>query len=95
MGNSVPGDTTLKCTGDYLEISVDDDDDDDVGSMEGSSEGSSTQRYCGTTIPAKLTTTNTITVKLHLVEGDVSGAGFLATACCSLDVTTDDSTGEK
>ena len=63
-----------RCTGDYLEIS----------------DGSSTQRYCGTSTPAPLTTTNTITVKLHLVDGDgVSGAGFLATACCSVAVTTD------
>ena len=42
-----------------------------------------------------VTTTNTITVKLHLVDDDgVSGTGFLATACCSLAVTTDVSTGE-
>ena len=67
-----------RCTGDYLEIS----------------DGSSTQRYCGTSTPAPLTTTNTITVKLHLVDYDVSGTGFLATACCSVAVTTDVSTGE-
>ena len=65
--------------GDYLEIS----------------DGSSSQRYCGTSTPAPLTTTNTITVKLHLVRDDgVYGAGFLATACCSVAVTTDVSTGE-
>ena len=71
--------TTLGgCAGDYLEIS----------------DGSSSQRYCGTSTPAPLTTTNTITVKLHLVDYDVSGTGFLATACCSVAVTTDVSTGE-
>ena len=68
-----------ECPGDYLEIS----------------DGSSSQRYCGTSTPAPLTTTNTITVKLHLVDFDVSGMGFLATVCCSVDVTTDDSAGEK
>ena len=62
-----------RCTGDYLEIS----------------DGSSTQRYCGTSTPAPLTTTNTITVKLHLVEGDGSGAAFLATFTGAADVTTD------
>ena len=56
------------------------------------SDGSSTQRYCGTSTPAPLTTTNTITVKLHLVGG--GGKGFLATTCCSVAVTTDVSTGE-
>ena len=65
-----------RCPGDYLEIS----------------DGSSSQRYCGTSTPAPLTTTNTITVKLHVVWG--YGAGFLATACCSVAVTTDISTGE-
>ena len=55
------------------------------------SDGSSTQTYCGTSTPAPLTTT-TITVKLHLVGG--GGTGFLATACCSVAVTTDVSTGE-
>ena len=65
--------------GDYLEIS----------------DGSSSQRYCGTSTPAPLTTTNTITVKLHLVDyGDVSDTGFLATACCSVGVSTNVSTGE-
>ena len=65
--------------GDYLEIS----------------DGSSSQRYCGTSTPVPLTTTNTVTVKLHLVDYDgVSDTGFLATACCSVDVTTDVSTGE-
>ena len=67
-----------ECPGDYLEIS----------------DGSSSKSYCGTSPPAPLTTTNTITVKLHLVDYDVSGTGFLATACCSVGVTTDVSTGE-
>ena len=58
------------------------------------SDGSGTQRYCGTSTPAPLTTTNTITVKLHLYDDGVSGAGFLATACCSVGVTTDVSTSE-
>ena len=73
MGNSIY--TTLGgCfPGDFLEIS----------------DGSSTQRYCGTSTPAPLTTTNTITVKLHLVEGDGSGAAFLATFTGAADVTTD------
>ena len=44
--------------------------------------------------PAPLTTTNTITVKFRLYYDGVSGAGFLATACCSVQVTTDVSTGE-
>jgi len=61
------------CAGDYLEIS----------------DGSSSQRYCGTSTPAPLTTTNTITVKLHLVDDDGSGAAFLATFTGSADVTTD------
>ena len=82
MGNSVPGETTLKCPGDYLEISV------------GSTEDSSSQRYCGTSTPVPLTSTNTITVKLHLVEADAGGTGFLAKACCSVGITTDVSTGE-
>ena len=64
--------------GDYLEIS----------------DGSSSQRYCGTSTPAPLTTTNTITVKLHLVDYDGIGAGVLASICCSVGVTTDVSTGE-
>ena len=64
--------------GDYLEIS----------------DGSSSQRYCGTSTPAPLTTTNTITVKLHLYDDGVSGAGFLATICCSVQVTADVSIGE-
>ena len=58
------------------------------------SDGSSSQRYCGTSTPAPLTTTNTFTVKLHLVDYDVSRTGFLAAACCSVGVTTDVSTGE-
>ena len=86
MGNSTYYNTSIYTTltdgclpGDYLELS----------------DGSSSQRYCGSSTPAPLTTTNTITVKLHLVEEDgVSGAGFLATACCSVNVTTDVSTGE-
>ena len=57
------------------------------------SDGSSTQHYCGTSTPAPLTTTNTITVKLHLVDYDGSGTGFLATVCCSVNITTDE-TGE-
>ena len=56
-------------------------------------DGSSSQRYCGTSTPAPLTTTNTITVKLHLVTGDASGVGFLGTACCSVSVTIDNSAG--
>ena len=66
--------------GDYLEIS----------------DGSSTQRYSCTSTPAPLTSTNTITVKLHIDYNGVSGGGmgFLATACCSVAVTTDVSTGE-
>ena len=78
VGNSIYSTLGGCLPGDYLEIS----------------DGSSSQRYCGTSTPAPLTTTNTITVKLHLVEGDVSGAEFLATACCSVGVTTDVSTGE-
>ena len=64
-----------RCTGDYLEIS----------------DGASTQRYCGTSIPAPLTTTNTITVKLQLEkpQGGVRGTGFVAKACCKVAVTTD------
>ena len=59
------------------------------------SDGSSTQSYCGTSTPAPLTSTNTITVKLHLYDDDgVRSTGFLATACCSVGVTTDVSTGE-
>ena len=57
------------------------------------SDGSSSQRYCGTSTPAPLTTTNTITVKLHL-EDDGVRSKFLATACCSVAVTTDVNTGE-
>ena len=78
VGNSIY--TTLgRCLpGDYVEIS----------------DGSSSQRYSCTSTPAPLTTTNTITVKLHLVDYDESGTGFLATACCSVGVTTDVSTGE-
>ena len=56
------------------------------------SDGSSTQRYCGTSTPAPLTTTNTITVKFRLYWDGVvgnEGAGFLATVCCSVGVTTD------
>ena len=80
MGNSTYYNTSIYTTltdgclpGDYLEIS----------------DGSSSQRYCGTSTPAPLTTTNTITVKLHLVDYDVSGTGFLATVCCSINITTD------
>ena len=66
--------TTLGgCSGDHLEIS----------------DGSSSQHYCGTSTPAPLTTTNTITVKLHMVDHDESGAGFLATFSGAVDVTTD------
>ena len=53
------------------------------------SDGSSIQRYCGTSTPAPLTTTNTITVKLQLVDYDGTGAAFLATFPGSADVTTD------
>ena len=67
-----------ECPGDYLEIS----------------DGSSSQSYCGTYAPDPVTITNTITVKLHLVEGDGMSSKFLATACCSVAVTTDVSTGE-
>ena len=79
VGNSTHYNTSIYTTlggclpGDYLEIS----------------DGSSSQRYCGTSTPAPLTTTNTITVKLHLVDYDVSGTGFLATVCCSVNITTD------
>ena len=62
-----------RCSNSYLEIS----------------EGSSTQRHCGTSTPAPLTTTNTITVKIHLVDYDGSGAAFLATFTGTADVTTD------
>ena len=77
MGNSTHYNTSIYttlggCPGDYLEIS----------------DGSSSQRYCGTSTPAPLTTTNTITVKLHLVTGDASGVGFLGTACCSVAMTS-------
>ena len=58
------------------------------------SDGSISQRYCGTSTPAPLTTTNTITVKLQLVDYDGTGAAFLAIACCSVGVTTDVSTSE-
>ena len=67
--------TVAGCPGDYLEIS----------------DGSSTQRYCGTSTPAPLTTTNTITVKFVLYWDGVvgnEGTGFLATVCCSVGVTT-------
>ena len=64
--------TTLAgCLGDHLEII----------------DGSSSQRYCGTSTPAPLTTTNTITVKL--LTGNGGGTGFLASICCSVQVTTD------
>ena len=73
MGNYT---TTGACPRtDYLEIS----------------DGSSTQHYCGTSTPAPLTTTNTITVKFVLYWDGVvgnEGAGFLATVCCSVGVTT-------
>ena len=73
MGNSTfYNDNIYTSLGDYLEIS----------------EGSSTQRYAGTSTPAPLTTIETITVKLHLVDYDVSGTGFLATVCCSVSITT-------
>ena len=84
VGNSTYYNSSIYTTlggclpGDYLEIS----------------EGSSSQRYCGTSAPAPLTTTNTIKVKLHLVEGDERGAWFQATACCLVNVTTDVSSGE-
>ena len=45
-----------RCSNGYLEIS----------------DGSSSQRYCGTSTPAPLTTTNTITVKVQL-EGPQGG----------------------
>lgn len=43
-------------------------------------------------LPAPVTSTSSdpITVKLHLVQEDVSGTGFQATVCCSAEVTTDD-----
>ena len=52
------------------------------------SDGSSSQRYCGTSTPAPLTTTNTITVKLHLVDYDGRGAVFKATIVGSVGVTS-------
>ena len=71
MGNSTfYNDNIYTSLGDYLEIS----------------EGSSTQRYAGTSTPAPLTTTNTITVKLLTGNGS---KGFLASICCSVQVTTD------
>ena len=75
VGNSIYTTQTIDgcLLGDYVEIR----------------DGSSSQRYSCTSTPAPLTTTNTITVKLHLVYGDVSGAGLLATACCSVNITTD------
>ena len=73
IGNSTYYTTLGGCLpGDHLEIS----------------DGSSSQRYCGTSTPAPLTTTNTITVKLHLVDHDVSGTGSKATICCSMGVTS-------
>ena len=74
VGNSTfYNDNIYISLGDYLEIS----------------EGSSTQRYAGTSTPAPLTTIETITVKLHLVDYDGSGAAFLATVTGTADVTTD------
>ena len=65
--------TTGACPrSDYLEIS----------------DGSSTQHYCGTSTPAPLTTTNTITVKLHLVDDDGRGSAFKATITGSVGVTS-------
>ena len=67
------------CTGDYVEIH----------------DGSSSQQYCGTSIPGPFNSTGTnITVKLHLVDSDVSGNGFLGTVCCSVNVVTDVNVGE-
>ena len=73
MGNSIHSTLGGCFPGDYLEIS----------------DGSSSQHYCGTSTPALLTTTNTITVKLHMVDYDWSGAVFLATFTGVADVTTD------
>ena len=47
-------------------------------------DGSTTQRYCGYTLPGPFTSTS-ITVKFH--TGSVNTAdGFLAVACCSVDI---------
>ena len=73
VGNSIYSTLGGCLPGDYLEIS----------------DGSSSQRYCGTSTPAPLTTTNTITVKLHLVDYDGSVAAFLATFTGVADVLTD------
>ena len=75
VGNSIYTTQTIDgcLLGDYVEIR----------------DGSSSQRYSCTSTPAPLTTTNTITVKLHLVDYDGSGSAFLATFTGVADVTTD------
>ena len=62
------------------------------------SDGSSTQRYCGTYAPATapLTTIGPITVKLSLGHAawDDSATGFRAEVCCSVNITSDKPGGE-
>ena len=50
-------------------------------------DGSSTQTFSGSSIPAPVTAT-TITVKFSS-DGYLSRSGFLATVCCSASITTD------
>ena len=62
------------CLDDYLEIN----------------DGSSIQRYCGTSIPATVNSTNTnITVKFRSDGNSGTATGFLASVCCSVNITTD------
>ena len=57
------------------------------------SDGNSSQRYCGTSVPGPFTSTGTnMTVKFHSDMGR-TGTGFLAVVCCSVNVTTDVNTG--
>ena len=50
-------------------------------------DGSSTQTFSGTNIPAPVTAT-TITVKFSS-DDRWTRSGFLATVCCSANITTD------
>ena len=62
------------CPYDYLEIN----------------DGSSIQRYCGSSIPGPVNSTNTnITVKFRSDGNSGTATGFLATVCCSVNITTD------
>ena len=70
--------TVGSCPGDFVEIN----------------DGILSQKYCGSSIPEPTTSTGTdIVVKFSSGQG-IGSTGFLAMVCCSVQVTTELTSGE-